>query len=118
MTKDEIVEGNKLLSSFMDFKPDYIVHDRVQDAEALHYDHNWNWLWEVIMKLSIEINFTLSGNTHNWEAIFFDDKLKFSGKGFKLSRTSRDPLEATWMAIVDYLKHKINDKPQCNMSNL
>jgi len=96
MTKDEIKAGNTLISDFLG------THGAI-----LGFDLDWDLIMQAISKLSIEINFTLSGNIHQWEAIFFDDKLKFSGNGFKLSKTSRDPIEATWLAVVDYLKTKI-----------
>jgi len=122
MTQEEIIEGNKLIAKFIGFyfrnestcQP---IHGWITGLSTMTYNpdfylkfhSSWDWLMPVVEKInnmnaSISINpANVSITTHVIGHILQDDsyhKYYF----FKPSGDNYTPIEATWNAVVDFIK--------------
>lgn len=109
MSEQEIIEGNKLIAEFMGWEisgPGFASgyenpHNAYCHFEDLQFYSSWDWLMPVLT--NIEKNFWVTTTTRRgYSAV----SIHQPQKGYeKIARVdSENKLEATWSAIVEFIK--------------
>jgi len=113
MTKEKILEGNKLIAEFMgavviDNYPDHVLLDFVKTENypnnnryypdsLLKYHFDWSWIIPVIKKIESIKNITVSVTASTCRIWNFTDCL--------FSKFNETKEEATFLAIVQFVKY-------------
>ena len=102
LTKEQILEGNKLIWNFMG-KPDLgFIPTHISDFKYLIYHSSWDWIMSVVEKIEASSgNFVICLNTCEINAGKFDCYL--------IEADSK--IEAVWLSVVEFIKwHNENGK--------
>lgn len=131
MKEQEIIEGNKLIAEFMEYKHSDILYDEENEEYFFDTDHlvcvedievwessvddwtstlspeqmlfhsSWDWLMPVVEK--IEKNFWVTTTTRRgYSAVSIHQPQRAYEKIARVD--SENKLEATWTAIVEFIK--------------
>lgn len=107
MTKEEILEGNKLIATFLDNKIekikgslDYILlndgyskHEHFKDTfwtKTIKYHYSWNWLIPLINKIY----------ENDWYYKWKDTSGQFEKEVFINTKF----IEVTWQQVIEFIK--------------
>lgn len=125
MTNEEILEGNKLIASFMGYTLSYYsgefdmvgVNGKMKSLESwAKYHRDWNWLMSVVEKI-----YKLSGENKPYYGITFimhNDTFRFgtdnsneNGLNMHMTKIGEPFMTATYLAIVEFIKwYNIQEK--------
>ncbi len=108
----EIIEGNKLIHSFMDFKTEQWREDRYL---GLPYKTDWSWLMPVVEKIEsiydthhgyfqvhISSNSCSIQGTNLWKALKKDSKYEFVYMSDP-NAVFDTKIESTWYHVVKFI---------------
>jgi len=111
-----IIEGNKLISNFMELvvneEPIRVGGIKVNDTyDSLHYHDNWEWLMPVVIKIEstqgMSIRVEISGYICEIYQTKRNPAIKENG-GFQdislVSEKHNDKLALVWMSVVQFIK--------------
>jgi hypothetical protein len=128
MTKDEVIEGNKLIAEFMGLEylgknvfgmGGYVFN--LQDTsyeknclcysntEGMEYHSSWGWLMHIIDK----IDFTeINGRNANVEITWWETKIKHPLQCFDSGHDAKNDsrIFRTWSVVVEFIKWYNNQK--------
>ncbi len=121
MSKEEILENNIIIAEFMGWIKTEIKHEYynkndnwvdigVLNARSFSYNHDWNWLMEVVEKIeSLKCPIYISGNNCQiYERIGWGEHI-----GWHIDSYGKNKLEATYLAIIKFIKwynqNKLNE---------
>ena len=94
MSEQEIIEGNKLIAEFSDFKSTFW-----NEGVLPNYNSDWNFLMPVVFKIMQEDNNLI---LHNYEGGYEAVLETENGAG----GYDKEPIMAVWIAVTTYLKNK------------
>ena len=118
-SKEDIVEGNKLIAEFMELKgfedsrygwmwlnP---VSDGVHDKEtfSLKYNTSWDWLMQVVDKIESLAYMHCVEKLNEIQHRSFFNESKMVNEVVNGARSEKK-LEAVWLSVIDFIKwHKM-----------
>lgn len=123
--KHNIVEGNVLIAIFMGFEkrfyknpayPEpYYDNDETRQYELgenqFEYHTDWNWLMPVVEKIAkvsaadFVIHFNVLGLNKQATASCAWLEHSYSPKNKNFKEKSESAIEATWLAVIDFIKY-------------
>ena len=105
--QDEIIEGNKLIAEFMQWKHCEDIEYDNYEMSQLKYHSSWDWLMGVVEKIE-ELGYDtgICGVMINGERL---TEVMFSPvqKDSKIEIHSRQPIpkiELTWQSVIQFIK--------------
>lgn len=114
MKEREIIEGNKLIAEFMGGQAgcysldrcwwDNLTRDELMKWENhLRFEYKWDWLMPVVEKIESDTSKVTGVRTYR---IIIENNgcLIYSHKYDNGTITATSKIEATWQAIVDFIK--------------
>lgn len=108
MTKEEVIEGNKLIDKFNEF---YLKNLGFSDTE-LNYNTSWSCLMPVVEKIELVENdygrvfgVHITNNHCTIQITNFTlDKITVELSHYFSSLYGNSKIEAVWLAIVEFIK--------------
>jgi hypothetical protein len=123
MEQKDIIEGNELIARFMGglrvLVQNGIVRvkssnpDIVEKWTIAQYDHDWNWLMDVIEKIEAistteipKVYISIQG--HSCMIWNYYDPMEVlrtaADQTYRIKKNSHSKVKATWLACVDFIK--------------